>query len=87
MSGKSLFTPQSITSAAIDVLGQLFVSGPTWDGNIVSKSGRNELMSVGLVDRINGWAFLTREGVQAAVEWKTKDRADQRWYRKAATLD
>jgi hypothetical protein len=80
-------TAMALSSAAIEVLGQLFVKGPTWDGNISSKSGRGELCEAGLAERGFGWAWLTRDGVQAAVEWKAKDRHDQRWYRKAATLD
>ena len=79
------FTPQPLSSAAIEVLMQLFVTGPTWDGNIVSKSGRSELVSAGLTFHDNGWASLTAEGVRVAVGW---DRAsvsrwhDQRWIEK-----
>lgn len=50
-----------------EVLMQLFVFGPTWDGNLVSKSDRNELATAGLADYWEGWNFLTREGVKAAV--------------------
>lgn len=83
-------TAKALSSAAIEVLGQLFVKGPTWDGNISSKTGRGELCEVGLAEHAFGWAWLTRDGVQAAIEWDKatlKKWHDQRWYRKAATLD
>lgn len=71
-----------------EVLMQLFVDGPTWDGNLISKVDRDELVEAGLVDRWQGWNFLTEAGVRAAVSggFAAKDWADQRWYRKAANL-
>ena len=45
------------------VLEQLFNEGPVWDGDLVSKQGRNELYSSGFVDRLDGWNWLTRAGV------------------------
>lgn len=50
------------------VLEQLFNEGPAWDGDLVSKQGRNELYSLGFVDRLNGWNWLTRGGVAYALE-------------------
>lgn len=79
-------SPKVLSPAAIDVLGQLFANGPTWDGNISSKSGRGELFSLGLVDRTNGFAFLTADGVRLAAEWnlaELRKRHYQRWYDKA----
>jgi len=79
-----------LTSAARDVLGQLFVSGPTWDGNISSKSGRDELIEDGLARRIEGWAFLTSHGIKMATSDETiaavKLHADKRWYNKARCI-
>lgn len=60
---------RKLTSGAQVVLGQLFVNGPIWDGNIVSKSGREELVKLQLAKHEHGFAFLTSEGVQTAVEW------------------
>ena len=80
----------TLSSAAVEVLGQLFTNGPTWDGNIVSKSGRGELFGIGLASRTDGFSFLTAEGVHVASGWDKdllRRRHDQRWYRKAATLD
>ncbi len=64
----SLFTSSGLSSSAIEVLGQLFVKGPTWDGNIVSKAGRGELCQAGLAFHAYGWASLTAEGIRTAIE-------------------
>lgn len=71
-----------------EVLMQLFVDGPTWDGNLISKADRNELTIAGLATKWEGWNFLTEEGVKVAVAggYDAKDWHDKRWYRKAATL-
>ena len=71
-----------------EVLMQLFVDGPTWDGNLISKADRNELTASGLAAKWEGWNFLTEEGVKAAVAggYAAKDWHDKRWYRKAAAL-
>lgn len=76
----------NLSSAAIDGLGQLFLFGPTWDGNVVSKSGRDELVVNGLAFRYEGWQSLTREGVKLALEMDVKSRYDQKWYRKQQNL-
>ena len=55
-----------LSPSAIACLHQLFKDGPTWDGNIVSKPGRGELIAAGLSDRVDGWAFLTADGVKLA---------------------
>lgn len=77
---------KALSSAATEVLMQLFVDGPKWDGNVVSKSGCAELVEAELAEKWEGWTFLTRKGVIVAVEWDTeglKRWKDQRWYRKA----
>jgi len=79
-----------LSSAAKDVLGQLFVSGPTWDGNVISKGGRNELLEEGLAHRWDGWAFLTAAGVRMATDEEVRrllrTRHDKRWYEKASCI-
>lgn len=59
-----------LSPSAIAVLHQLFKTGPTWDGNIVSKSGRGELIAAGYAGRVSGFrlhfAFLTKDGVALA---------------------
>jgi hypothetical protein len=77
-----------LSSAAKDVLMQLFVTGPTWDGNITSKAGRGDLILAGLAFHENGWASLTPEGVRVAAGWELhelRQRQDKRWYQKART--
>ncbi|WP_448043745.1 hypothetical protein [Bradyrhizobium liaoningense] len=71
----TIFKAEPLSSAAIEVLGQLYVNGPTWDGNVCSKAGRGELCRAGLAWHAHGYAQLTQEGVRTAVEW---DRADLR---------
>ena len=68
-----------------EALMQLFVQGPTWDGNLISKCQRDDLVAAGLADRWDGWNFLTQEGVEAAVAGGIAARAwhDKRWYDKA----
>lgn len=79
------FKIEPLSSAAVEVLGQLFVNGPTWDGNICSKAGRGELIGAELAWHQHGYASLTPEGVRVAVEWDRADlrrRRDQRWLEK-----
>lgn len=56
-----------LSGAAREVMRCLFIHGPTWDGNIPSKSGRDDLVERGLAERWNGWQWLTRDGVDFAV--------------------
>ncbi len=50
----------------IEQLSQI-AKGPVWDGNLISKHNRDELVKSGFVDRHAGWNFLTKEGVILAV--------------------
>lgn len=80
-----MFKAQALSGQAIEVLGQLFVKGPTWDGNISSKSGRDELIEIGLAFRDSGWSSLTAEGIRIAVYWDRSQlhrRHDQSWIEK-----
>lgn len=69
-----------------ETLMQLFVYGPTWDGNLISKDERTALIAAGLASAWNGWNYLTDEGVEAAVAGGLAARhwADKRWYKKAS---
>lgn len=76
------FAADALSSSAVAVLGQLYVFGPTWDGNICSKVGRGELCKAGLAWHEHGYASLTPEGVKVAVEWDINDlrrRNERRW--------
>lgn len=77
------FTSTGLSPAAVEVLGQLFVSGPTWDGNICSKAGRGELCQADLAFHAHGWASLTAEGIRTAIEWDRHSiRNYDRWLKK-----
>lgn len=75
---------QSIDLApdARECLQQLFFSGPTWDGDIVSKSGRGELFRRGYATRCNGWSSLTEAGLHLAVRAGLGDEKERRDNRK-----
>jgi len=78
-------TAKPLSPAAIEVLGQLYVNGPTWDGNICSKAGRGDLCAAGLAWHAHGYANLTQEGVRVAVEWDRaylRERNYDRWLKK-----
>jgi hypothetical protein len=66
-----------------ECLEQLFFSGPTWDGDIVSKAGRAGLVRRGYVERENGWSQLSSAGFVLAVRaglGDDKERRDRkRW--------
>lgn len=53
-----------LSKFAAEVLLQLWRHGPIWDGYLLSKIGRDELVDQGLVDRTEGFNFLTRDGVR-----------------------
>lgn len=53
-----------VSYLALDVLRQL-QRGPVWDGNLISKSGRNELVQAGYANRGNGMNSLTSKGWRA----------------------
>jgi hypothetical protein len=55
----------ALGGGAADTLRCLFFHGPTWDGNVPSKSGRDELVRMGLAARGNGWQWLTGAGMEA----------------------
>lgn len=57
----------ALTGAAIEVLHCLFIHGPTWDGDVPSKSGRDELFDLKLIGRCDGYQFLTANGVRLAL--------------------
>lgn len=75
-----------LSTFALDVVQQLFVQGPTWDGNIASKNGRDELCDKGFAFHSNGWTSLTAEGVSFAINAPVKNWRGQRWYRKQQCL-
>jgi hypothetical protein len=69
-----------------DTLEQLFFNGPTYDGDMVSKSQRDEMTNLGLVCRYDGYQTLTdrgleicmRLGLDRAKEKRARQRAERR---------
>lgn len=45
---------------------QLFLlfKGVTWDGDLISKVDRDELVKAGLADRKRGYNFITAKGIE-----------------------
>lgn len=70
------------SGAAREVMFQLFVFGPCYDGGLASKTGRDELVDQGLAFRTHGWQSLTAAGVEMAIAADVKDWHDQRWRKK-----
>ena len=46
----------------LEQLQQLLTA--TWDGNLISKSDRSELVKSGLAARAQGWNFITADGIR-----------------------
>ena len=40
----------------------------TFDGDLISKTGRDELHKAELVERCQGWNFITAKGIQLLVD-------------------
>jgi len=79
----AVFTAKPLSGAAMEVLWGLFVGGPTWDGDVASKRGRDELCELGLAQRHDGWQWLTDDGAIAAIDAGYGDRKEA-WQRKQA---
>lgn len=50
-----------LTGAQLEALWQLRMT--VWDGYLISKIARDQLVDKGLASRCNGWQVLTREGM------------------------
>jgi len=50
-----------LTASQLPALWQLRMT--IWDGYVISKTARNQLIALGLAARLNGWQFITREGM------------------------
>ena len=75
------FRPVGLSAAESETLWCMFRNGPTWDGNLPSKSGRDGLVSAGYADRFDGWNFLTHAGVTLSIDigfGRRKEREQRR---------
>lgn len=66
-----------LSAMELEQLQQLF--HPRWDGNVNSKSMRDALVRKGLIDRWNGWNFISQLGIAVLdtlglleEEWESK---------------
>jgi hypothetical protein len=59
-------------------LYQLFLHGPTYDGDVISKSDRSVLVAQGLAERHEGYTYLTRAGVNLALSLRMDREKDIR---------
>lgn len=59
---------EEMPQVASESLWQLFYRGPTWDGNLLSKHGRDWLVEKEYAERGDGWNWLASEGVLLALE-------------------
>jgi hypothetical protein len=50
-----------LTASQLEALWQLRVT--VWDGYVISKMLRDQLVDKGLAARLAGWQFITREGM------------------------
>lgn len=66
-----------------DTLLCLFLHGPTYDGDVPSKTQRDELFDAGLISRGNGFQWLNDKGVVFAFScgYELKKRQHQRHLR------
>lgn len=69
-----------LTGAEWETLWQLFVHGPTQDGDLASKCGRSSLIEGGWAEGFDGWQWLTTKGVKAALA-RGMDRKKEQWQR------
>jgi hypothetical protein len=82
---------ESEARVALETMCQLFFDGPTWDGNLASKTGRDLLVDLGIAERGHGFQWLTRTGIDQVVmlrwdQWNTGPRitALEAWKRVCA---
>ena len=78
--------PTGLNNLEKDTLWQMFRYGPTWDGDLCSKSGRDGLVQRGYAGRFDGWNWLTDDGARLACELgfgarKEADNRRQRYLR------
>lgn len=59
----------------------LFFHGPTRDGDLPSKSGRDELVYLGYAERVNGWQWLTQKGVDFSITVLLLGEEKDKWQR------
>lgn len=51
-------------------------------GNAPSKSGRDELVTLGLAERFDGWQWLNRDGIDYAITVLLMGEEKDKWQRR-----
>lgn len=80
------FKVRDVTGGQKDTLAVLFLRGPVYDGYVPSKQARDEVVTMGLAQRLQGFTFLIREGVALCTCDETmrevKGWSSRLWYQK-----
>ena len=72
--------PSELGPGIVDVVRCLFIHGPTWDGDIPSKSARDALHSFGYISRQKGWQTLTDQGLELALSLSLdREKESRKW--------
>lgn len=67
-----------LTSAEREQAFALFFHGPTWDGDLVSKTARDSLDARGWLHRHDGWQTLSKAGLLGCLSSGMDDEKDRR---------
>lgn len=68
-----------LSRPAKEVLWQLFSKGAVFDGDIISKDGREELIDFKLAARFGGFTILTMDGLKRAIAMDMPNWRDPYW--------
>lgn len=70
-----------LSGSARETMRCLFFHGPTWDGDLPSKSGRSELIERGFAERGHGFNWLNAKGVEFGIKSLMLDQQKDKWRR------
>lgn len=85
MDDDSVLDVGSLDGRALEVARCLFFHGPTRDGDVPSKEGRNSLIAAGYAFHVRGYSSLTENGVRLC-EATGLDREREIWLREKREL-
>jgi hypothetical protein len=74
--GESTMSAERLTSTESEVIRRLFFRGLTWDGDLPSRDCSTSLRDRGLTQYEFGFAWLTPEGAEVAIQELGLDRED-----------
>lgn len=76
-----------LSIGAIETLFCLFNDGALFDGDVPSKSGRDELVNFGLILRYEGYQTLTKNGLKMAIDAKLHLNKEREYGRSRKALN